>query len=67
MAHHDDVAKVQLLDQLSEVIGVLVHVVALPSLGGPTVSAPVVGGGAIARVRHQHSVVVPRIGIEGQP
>src|SRR6266513_5201739 len=55
VANHHDVFQIQLLEQLRQVIGVRVHVVAIPRLAGTSVAAPVVCDAAKAvRVEEKH-------------
>ena len=61
--HH--IAQVQRLDHGGEIVGVVVHGVAVPALARATVPAPVVGDGAEAVRRHEQQLRVPHVGVEG--
>jgi hypothetical protein len=61
----DDVVQIEGVNQCGEICGVGVHVVAVPSLGGASVTAPVVGDGAEAVVGHELELDVPCVGVQG--
>ena len=60
----NDVRQVELLDEFRKVVGVRVHVIPVPGLGRPSVTAPVVGDGAIPVGRHEEQLLVPCVGVE---
>ncbi len=43
----DRVTQVESLDEAGQVIGMVIHVVAVPRLGRPAVAAPVMGDGPV--------------------
>src|SRR5690606_25993200 len=65
MSDEDDVAQVESLDQLGEIIGVGFHIVAVPRLARSTVAAPVVANRAKAVGCHGQHLGFPSIGVEG--
>ena len=64
MSDVDRVSQVERGRQLGEVVGVGVHVVAVPRLARPTVAAPIVRDAAIAVRREEHHLVFERVGVE---
>jgi hypothetical protein len=62
MPNMDGILETEFLDDLSGVIGVGVHVVALRRLGRAAVAAPVVGDYAIAVIEEKHHLRVPVVG-----
>ena len=64
VADQDGVVQVERLDQLREVVGVGVHVVAVPRLAGAAVAAAVVGDAAVAVGGQEEHLVVPGVGVE---
>ena len=62
VADQDRVVQVERLDELGEVVGVGVQVVAVPGLAGTPASATVVGDGAIAVGRDEERLVIPGVG-----
>jgi len=53
MADQDGIVQIECLEQRCQIIGVVVHVVALPGLAGAAMAAPVMGDGAIAVGGHE--------------
>ena len=45
-----DALEVKGLNQFCEIVGIIIHVIALPGLAGPTVAAPVMGDDAVTVV-----------------
>jgi len=64
MAHQHRVVQIERLEERRQVVGVGVHVVALPGLAGAAMAAPIMGDGAIAVGGHVEHLVVPGVGIE---
>ena len=61
------VVQVKVLGQLGQVIGVVVHVVALADRRGAAVSAPVVGDHPVAMVQEEKHLRIPVVGRQGPP
>jgi len=57
--------QIKMRRQRGEVVGVVVHVVAVAGLGGPPVAAPVVGDDAVAVQEEEHHLGVPVISRQG--
>ncbi len=62
MADHDQVLQVQIFDQFGQIVGILVHIVAIPGLGGTAVAAAVMGDHAISLLAKKHHLGIPCIG-----
>lgn len=62
MAHVNGVLEVQLLGQRREVVGVVVHVVALGGVAGTPVPAPVVRDDPVTLLQEEQHLVVPVVG-----
>ena len=60
----DRVVQVECLDELGEVIGVGVQVVAVPRLAGAPAATAVMRDGPVAVRGHQEQLVIPRVGGE---
>jgi len=58
----DGVMQVKVLSQVGQVVGVVVHVVALADLCGATVPAPVMGDHPIPVVQEEKHLGVPVVG-----
>jgi hypothetical protein len=68
MADQDGVMQVERVEECCQIVGVVVHVVALPGLAGPPMAASVMGNGAIALGGHIEHLVVPEASaLRGQP
>src|SRR3546814_8555176 len=65
MADEDRVFEVQMLDQRRQVVGVGIHLVAVPGLAGAAVAAAIMANGAIALGGEEHHLRLPGIGTEG--
>src|SRR3546814_3862758 len=65
MADEDRVFEVQMLDQRRQVVGVGIHLVAVPGLAGAAVAAAIMANGAIALGGEGHHLRLPGIGTEG--
>ncbi len=63
-AHQGDVAQIQVLDQLLDVVGEGVVVIAIPRLAGAPEAAPVEGDGAVAVAGQMMHLVVPHVGVQ---
>ena len=63
-ADQDGALQVERLDELREVVGIGVHVVAVPGLARPAMSAPVMGDAAIAVGGQEHHLGFPAIRAE---
>jgi hypothetical protein len=61
------VVQVKVLGQLGQVIGVVVHVVALAGLRGAAMSTPVVGDHPVAMVQEEKHLRVPVVPRQGPP
>ena len=64
VADQHGIMQIERLDERCQVVGVVVHVVAVPGLAGAPTAAPVMGDGAIAMGGHDDQLVVPGVGIE---
>ena len=64
MADEHDIAQVERLDHGGEVVGVVVHRVAVPGLARPAVPTPVMGDRAVAVRRHQQQLRIPGVRVE---
>ena len=58
----NSVFEIEMPSQLGQVVGVVIHVVAVAALRGPAMSAPVVGYDAITLVEEEHHLRVPIVG-----
>jgi hypothetical protein len=67
VADVDDVVQVKVLDQAGQVVGVVIHVVALEDLGGAAVPAPVMSDHPVAVVQEEEHLGVPVVGRQGPP
>jgi hypothetical protein len=67
MTDVDGVLQLEVLDQLRQVVGVLVHVLALPRLARAAVAAAVMGDDAIAMRGQEKRLVLEGVGAGGQP
>jgi hypothetical protein len=61
MPDDNDVLEVQLDDQFSEIVGVLVHIVALPRLVGATMTAAVMGNNPVSMLTEEQHLIVPGV------
>jgi hypothetical protein len=61
----DDMLQVELGDQFIEVVGIGVHVVAVPGLAGAAVTATVVGDATIAAGGEEEHLILEGVGGEG--
>ncbi len=64
MADQHRVFQIERVDERREIVGVVVHVVAVPGLARSSTAATVMGDGAIAMGGHEDQLVVPGVGIE---
>jgi len=55
----DCVLQVKLFGEGCEIVGVSVHVIAIPRLGGTAVSSPIVGDDAIAMLAEEQHLSIP--------
>ena len=62
MADVNGVLQVEMRGQRRQVVGIVIHVVAVARLGGPAVAAAVVGDDAIAVLEEEQHLRVPVIG-----
>jgi hypothetical protein len=65
VADHDGVLEVEEVHEFVEIVGVVVHVVAIPRLAGAAVAAAVVGDDAITLLAEEEHLRVPGVGGEG--
>ena len=56
------VFQIEMRRQRREVVGIMVHVVAVADLGGSPMAAPVMGDDAIAVIEEEHHLRVPVVG-----
>ena len=63
-ADEGDVPEVEVLDQLGQVVGVGVHLVAVPGLARAAVPAAIVGDDAEAVRREEQHLRVPAVGVQ---
>jgi hypothetical protein len=64
VADQHDVAQVELCDQFGQVVGVLVHVVAIPGLVGSSVATAVVRDHPVALLTQEQHLAIPGVGAE---
>src|SRR5713226_9652212 len=64
MADQHRVVQIKCVEERRQVVGVVIHVVAVPGLAGSSTAATVMGDGAIALGGHEDQLVVPGVGIE---
>ena len=62
MADMDGVLQIEMRGQRRQVVGVVIHVVAVAGLRGAAMAAPIVGDDAIAVVEEEHHLRVPVVG-----
>ena len=62
MADVNGVLEIEMRCQRRKVVGIMIHVVAVARLGGPSVAAPVMGDDAIAVIEEEQHLRVPVIG-----
>jgi hypothetical protein len=62
MADMDGVFQTEMRCNSSQVIGVMVHIVAIPGLGRATMAAPVMRDHTIALLHKEQHLIVPIIG-----
>ena len=67
MADQHRVVQIERVEERRQIVGVVVQVVAVPGLAGSATAATVMGDGAIALGGQEERLVVPGIGISGQP
>ena len=65
MADHGCFFQIQMVHKLGEIVGVLIHVVALPTLARTSMAASVMGNHAISSLRQKQHLRVPGIGAQG--
>jgi hypothetical protein len=58
------VVQVERVHQVRQAVGMVVHVVAVPRLGGATVAAAVMGDSPETTRGHEQQLLVPGIGVE---
>jgi hypothetical protein len=56
--------QIQMVDKLSEIVGVLIHVVALPTLARTSMATPVMGNHVISSLHQKQRLRVPGIGAQ---
>lgn len=64
MADEHNVTEIERLDELGQIVGVLVHIVALPGLVRAAMTAPVVGDDPIAVLPQEQHLAIPGVGAE---
>ena len=62
MADVDGVLQIKMRRQGREIVGIMIHVVAVGDLGGAAVTAAVMGDDAIALIEKEQHLGVPVIG-----
>ena len=65
MADVDGVVEIEMGSQRGEVVGVMVHVVAVAGLGRASVPSPVVSDDAVAMLEEEQHLGVPIVAREG--
>ena len=65
MADQYRVVQIERVEQRRQVVGVAVHVIAVPGLAGAAMAAPIMRNDAIALGGHEERLVVPGVGVEG--
>jgi hypothetical protein len=60
----DGVVEIEVRGQRGQVVGIMIHVVAVAGLGGASVPAAVMGDDSVAVVEEEHHLVVPVVGRE---
>src|SRR6266849_1026230 len=61
MAYKNQIVQIELFDQLGEIIGILVHIVAVPGLVRLTMAAPVVSDDPIAVPAEEQHLRIPGV------
>ena len=64
MADHGRIFQIQMVHKLGESVGVLIHVVALPTLARTSMATPVMGNHAVSSLREKQHLRVPGIGAQ---
>src|SRR3981081_1335737 len=64
VAHVDCIFQVKLFGEGGEIIGISVHLVTVPRLGGTTVSSPVMRDDSIAALAQKQHLRIPIVGSE---
>ena len=64
MADVDRVLQIECFDQRRQIVGVGVHIVAVPGLAGAAMAAAVMRDAAVSAMRQKHHLVFPCIGAE---
>jgi hypothetical protein len=62
MADMNRILKVEMCGQRRQVVGIVIHVMAVPALAGAPVSPPVVSNHTIATLAEKQHLIVPIIG-----
>ena len=62
MADVDGVFEVEMLGQCRQIVGVMIHVVAITGLRGATMSAPIVSDNSITVLEEEQHLRVPIVG-----
>ena len=62
MADMDGVLQIEMRGQSREVVGIVIHVVAVAGLAGPAMAAAVMGDDAIAVIEEEQHLRVPVVG-----
>src|SRR5690606_20909385 len=60
----DHIAEIEMLDQLGQVVGIMIHIVSVPRLARAAVAAPVVGNDAETVVREMKHLRFPTVGTQ---
>ncbi len=64
MADMDSLLQIEMRRHCRKIVGIMIHVVSIARLGGPSVAAPVMGDDAIAVIEEEHHLRVPVIGAQ---
>src|ERR1700722_570875 len=67
VAHMDGVLQVKLFSESGKIVGVRVHIVAVPGLGGTAGASPVMSNDAIPALTEEKHLSIPVIGGERPP
>jgi hypothetical protein len=65
VADHDGFPEVEVVEERGEIVGVGVHLVAVPRLAGAAVAAAVMRDDAVALCAEEEHLGVPGVGVEG--
>ena len=61
MANHDDIAKIQMLKQLCEIVRITIHIVAIPGLLRAPVAPAIMRNNPITLLAEEQHLVIPGV------